>query len=639
MLKLSLKTKFTVMIALQVSLALVAMALATYVPLRHALSDQQQTFLGLVDAAKTNRMNGVLGYVTGYLQSWGGSDVLRGAATQGDKDGAVSRYLRDQQTINAHFVAKIFLVDVNGQILGASDRSLVGRRLSDFWHGGQIAGKYTLGPTSTLGALPFAEQPTLAQAAPYELPNGSQGALVAYLNWQGIVEHYMGLHTAEAGRSDDDDMLILLNGQGNVLGVSNQLDPAHLFIPGHAAETLADLHLTVEGGTIPTGPKSFAVEMHGHMYQALTLSLGHDIGWQMVFARGQEASEGYLASLRGYIVLGGLLAIIISFLIAYRMGSRLSGALMGLLPAFERLAAGDLDCQVTCNTGDEVEHIARQFNLVVAKLREIVKNIVDSTHTLSESATLLADLGQNLVNNAQETSSQAGAASKISDEVSTNINTVSAGVEEMSLSINEIARSSDEAARVATSAVRIAEMTNTTVAELGGSSSEIGNVIKVINSIAEQTNLLALNATIEAARAGEAGKGFAVVANEVKELAKETARATEDIGKKIEAIQAKTKGAVGAIAEIGTIINRVNDYQTTIASAVQEQLATTTEIGRNVAEVAERSYMITKNISAVAQIADSASTGANETRNATAEVARISADLQEIVRSFRYTRQ
>src|SRR5581483_7458380 len=144
-----------------------------------------------------------------------------------------------------------------------------------------------------------------------------------------------------------------------------------------------------------------------------------------------------------------------------------------------------------------------------------------------------------------------------------------------------------EAARVATSAVRVAEVTSGAISKLGDSSIEIGKVVKVITSIAEQTNLLALNATIEAARAGEAGKGFAVVANEVKELANETARATEDISRKIDAIQTDTQTAVISIQEITDVIAKINDIQTTIASAVEEQAATTNEIGRNVSEAAK----------------------------------------------------
>src|SRR5439155_15096531 len=178
----------------------------------------------------------------------------------------------------------------------------------------------------------------------------------------------------------------------------------------------------------------------------------------------------------------------------------------------------------------------------------------------------------------------ANVASAAAEQVSRNVTTVSTAAEEMGASIKEIAKNANEAARIATSAVKVAERTNTTVAKLGESSAEIGNVVKVITSIAQQTNLLALNATIEAARAGEAGKGFAVVANEVKELAKQTAKATEDIGRKIVAIQTDTKGAVEAIGRIGAIINQIHDLQNTVASAVEEQTATTNEIGRNVSE-------------------------------------------------------
>ncbi len=176
--------------------------------------------------------------------------------------------------------------------------------------------------------------------------------------------------------------------------------------------------------------------------------------------------------------------------------------------------------------------------------------------------------------------------SAAAEQVSKSVQTVAASAEEMTASIKEIARNAHEAARVATSAVRVAEVTSGTISKLGDSSIEIGKVIKVITSIAEQTNLLALNATIEAARAGEAGKGFAVVANEVKELAKETAKATEDISRKIDAIQGDTTEAVKAIKEIRGIIGQVNDISTTIASAVEEQTATTNEIGRNVAQAA-----------------------------------------------------
>jgi methyl-accepting chemotaxis protein len=237
--------------------------------------------------------------------------------------------------------------------------------------------------------------------------------------------------------------------------------------------------------------------------------------------------------------------------------------------------------------------------------------------------------------NAEETSAQAGMVSAAGEQVSKNVQTVAAGTEEMSASIKEIAKNASDAARVAAQAVQVAETTNTTIAKLGASSVEIGNVIKVITSIAEQTNLLALNATIEAARAGEAGKGFAVVANEVKELAKQTAEATEDISRKIGTIQNDTQGAVTAVEQISEIINQINDIANTIASAVEEQSVTTAEMARNVEEASTGSAEIAQNITGVAQAAQSTASGATETQTASQDLTRLAVELQELVRQFR----
>jgi methyl-accepting chemotaxis protein len=206
----------------------------------------------------------------------------------------------------------------------------------------------------------------------------------------------------------------------------------------------------------------------------------------------------------------------------------------------------------------------------------------------------------------------------------------------MSVSIKEIAKNATEAARVATGAVRVAETANATVGKLGESSAEIGLVIKVITSIAQQTNLLALNATIEAARAGEAGKGFAVVANEVKELAKQTAKATEDISQKIEAIQTDTKSAVDAIGMISGVIGQINDISNTIATAVEEQNATTNEMSRNVTEAARGAGEISKNIAGVAEAAQSTSHGAGDSQKAAAQLSNMSTELRELVAQFKY---
>jgi methyl-accepting chemotaxis protein len=269
-------------------------------------------------------------------------------------------------------------------------------------------------------------------------------------------------------------------------------------------------------------------------------------------------------------------------------------------------------------------------------LQTLLKQVTESATLLASAAQELTSVSQQMAANAEETAAQANVASAAAEQVSKNVATVSTGAEEMGASIKEIAKSANEAARVATSAVKVAERTNATVGKLGASSAEIGNVIKVITSIAQQTNLLALNATIEAARAGEAGKGFAVVANEVKELAKQTAKATEDISRRIEAIQGDTKGAVEAIAQIGKIINQINDIQNTIASAVEEQTATTGEISRNVHEAAQGSNEIAQNITGVAQAARSTTEGASNTKSSADELSRIAQNLQRLVSQFKY---
>jgi methyl-accepting chemotaxis protein len=281
--------------------------------------------------------------------------------------------------------------------------------------------------------------------------------------------------------------------------------------------------------------------------------------------------------------------------------------------------------------------IARRLTRESARQAALVSGIVDNTHALASSSEELTSVSQQMSAAAEQTTAQANLVSAAAEQVSSNARTVSGSIEALVASIHEIAKSSQEAASVARQAVEISGTASATMDQLGRSSGEIGKVVAVITSIAEQTNLLALNATIEAARAGEAGRGFAVVANEVKELARETARATEDIRGKIEAMQGDTRRAVGDIGGIRSVIESIDGRPHPIAAAVEEQSVTTGEISRNISEATTGSAEIAENIVQVAQAAQSTAEGASNTQISAQELSRMAQGLQRLVDEYRRT--
>ena len=338
--------------------------------------------------------------------------------------------------------------------------------------------------------------------------------------------------------------------------------------------------------------------------------------------------------LMGIVALGSIALIIFS---GYFIGKTISAPLQHISNRLKDISEGEGDLTKTVETHgtDEIGEVATYFNHFVAKLRGMIESISENAEHVATASEELSATSHQITANSEETSAQARVVSQAGEHINHNLQTIATGAEEMTATVNEIAKNAQEAARVATEAVATAEATNETVAKLGASSAEIGKVIEVITSIAQQTNLLALNATIEAARAGEAGKGFAVVANEVKELAKQTAKATEEIGHKITAIQSNTNGAVEAINSIHAVIDKISHISGVIATAVEEQSATTNEMSRNVGEAAKGAGEISQNIAGVAEAAQSTSNSVAESQKATEHLAEMSHQLRQLVGQFK----
>jgi methyl-accepting chemotaxis protein len=332
------------------------------------------------------------------------------------------------------------------------------------------------------------------------------------------------------------------------------------------------------------------------------------------------------------LVVGMILSLVIGFQVAARVGR----TVREVARIAEGLAEGDLTRTSGVNSRDEIGRMAAALDQGVARLREDMVNLGGSVGTLQDAAGRLSSVAGGVDAAASEASVQAGTVASAADAVSHNLQVVSAGSQEMGSAIRDISISTSEATEVAAQAVRVAAETNAIVGRLGTSSEEIFTVVKVITSIAEQTNLLALNATIEAARAGEVGKGFAVVAGEVKDLAQETAKATEDISQRVQAIQADTSGAVTAIGEITEIIERINGIQLTIASAVEEQTATTAEMNRTLSEAANGAGDIAMTIGTVSEATRRTTDTVGETRHAADDLSSTAAQLQAVVSRFRY---
>ncbi|MGY5882231.1 Cache 3/Cache 2 fusion domain-containing protein [Modestobacter lacusdianchii] len=336
------------------------------------------------------------------------------------------------------------------------------------------------------------------------------------------------------------------------------------------------------------------------------------------------------------LVVAALLVLVAGFTLAWWLGRRLTAPLDGLRQRMVEIAdgGGDLTQRVDDTSRDEVGELANAFNRFVDKVAGTIRDIGTAAGSLAASASGVARVADGLSDRAARSRDQARHAHQAASDISSGVSSAAAGAEQMGSAIREIARSASDASHVGQGAVELAGNTETAIAALGTSSREISEVVKVISAVAEQTNLLALNATIEAARAGEAGKGFAVVATEVKELAQESSRASEEIHQRVQSIQADTSAAVTSISQIVSVIREMNDHQTTIASAVEEQTAVTNELSRSVSSVAHGATSVTDTMNDVTTDADRTAADVDSARSAARELDQLSGELTRLINVF-----
>ncbi|TCS62495.1 HAMP domain-containing methyl-accepting chemotaxis protein [Varunaivibrio sulfuroxidans] len=377
----------------------------------------------------------------------------------------------------------------------------------------------------------------------------------------------------------------------------------------------------------------------------------------------QSTTENIIAAEVEMLAISAI-GIGVGLLLAWLLGNGIANPVVGMTGAMRRLADGDLETEIPAQgRGDEIGQMAQTVQVfkdnairvkqMEAEQKEAEKRAEEEkrrmmhamaddfessvggiVQTVSSASTELQSSAQSMATVSEQTSSQATTVAAASEEAATNVQTVASAAEELSSSISEISRQVSQSTQIANTAVSEVDGANKKVQGLAEAANKIGEVVALITDIADQTNLLALNATIEAARAGEAGKGFAVVASEVKNLANQTAKATEEIGIQISGIQGATQDAVGAIDSIGSVIGEMSEIAGAIAAAVEEQGAATQEIARNVEQAAAGTSEVTSNISKVTEASSQTGDAASQVLSAAGELSRQSETLRSEVDKF-----
>ncbi len=428
----------------------------------------------------------------------------------------------------------------------------------------------------------------------------------------------------------------VLRGDGLVLDDtdSGSVMESNLRTGGLEAARLATGSSGTSGYVSESDPGTGVDQING--YAVTDGALGFDgYGWGILVRQDASEATAAVTDLRNSLLLIGLVIGLIIVGAALWLARGVSRPLRESVRKFQSVSAGDLSVEFDGSREDEIGQMATAINSALQSIGYTLTQVDRSTAELTTSANGLTLLSREMSRAATDTSNQATEVASGAEEIAASSNTVASAMDQMAASVREISTNTAEAAQMTAKAVQVSSHTKERMEKLDASATDIGAVIGVITSIAAQTDLLALNATIEAARVGEAGKGFAVVANEVKALAQQTSDATEEIQKKIETIQADAVDAVQAIAEISELIDKVNEISTTIAGAVEEQSATTAEVGRSIQAVTEGTAAISKSISTVAEVAGTTRSGASQAQEAAADLSRLADHLTDLLGRFR----
>jgi len=405
-------------------------------------------------------------------------------------------------------------------------------------------------------------------------------------------------------------------------------------------------------------------DYEGHLVLSAYSPLKFDeLNWAILSEIEKDEAYDSVHSLQWIMGTVGVMGFVIIVCVAYLITRSVTYPIKKSTRFAKRISEGDFTEMLDLDQNDEIGVLSKALNLMVTNLRSMIGQIVQGVETLSASSTELSAISRQMTKNAAQTYDLSGNVAAASEEMSanmssvaaateqasTNVDMVASAAEEMTATINEISRSAEKARNITNRAVSDAQGVSKTVDELGTAAREIGKVTEVIADISDQTNLLALNATIEAARAGDAGRGFAVVANEIKELAKQTARATDEIKTHVQGIQNSTSGTVAQIQQISKVIHEIDEIVSSIATAVEEQSITTNDIAGNVAQAAQGIHEVTQNvaqssvvalsiakeISGVNQASEEISSNSSQVSISADELKKLAKSLKEMVEIFK----